>query len=204
MAADVRPTQKEKTLLANCLKIISVWEGNTLYAHGDGAVGLIGFQFSWRKQLMTMMGLPTDTGDDAFNEAVKSDTKLAMKHQMELGVEVLQEIYDFSCTPRGLKTFTAVLNVLDIGVNNGRQNSFLTKAEHELGWAGKAPVNDERAFARKVADVRIQAIQHMFKQYPGLSVRYNWYMHRCDKWDILEEWPTIEIAPKNVKVTMIQ
>ena len=29
----------DKNLLENCLKIISVWEGNTLYAHGNGLSG---------------------------------------------------------------------------------------------------------------------------------------------------------------------
>ena len=194
----------DKNLLENCLKIISVWEGNTLYAHGNGAVGLIGFQFSWREQLNAMMGLPAQASDEMFNAAVDRHKGKALEYQTELGVKVLREIYDFSCTPRGLTEFMSVLNVLDIGVNNGRQNSFLTTAEHDLGWPGKAMVTDEQAFSVKVAEVRITAISHLFEKYPGLAVRYRWYQHRCKKWDIQAEWPYVNIEPKQKTVLMIR
>ena len=42
----------------------------------------------------------------------------------------------------------------------------------------------------------------MFKKWPGLEVRYDWYKARADKWDILSEWPNIRIEPKKVTVRM--
>ena len=190
--------------LTNCLQIISAWEGGTLYAHGNGAVGLLGFQFGRRTKLLEMMGLPADTTDADFDVHVGRDKVMAKTQQTKLGIEVLREIYDYSCKPRGLKSFTSVVQVLDIGINNGRQNSMLTRAEHELGWMGKAKVKDEQRFARQVAKVRIKEIGHLFQQYPGLKVRYDWYKERADKWDIPKEWPDIRIEPKGRTITMIQ
>ena len=140
------------TLLRNCLSIIAVWEGNTLYAHGDGAVGIIGFQFGWRERLHQLMGLPAKASDDDFNGAVDLDKNKARQQQMQLGIEVLNDIYAFSCQPRGLQDFQSVLTVLDIAINNGKFNNFL---------GPKITVGDEQIWTTQVCQHRISAIHHL-------------------------------------------
>lgn len=182
-----------KTLLENCLKIIAIWEGNTLYAHGNGAVGIIGFQFGLREDLCRLMGIPSDSNDDQFNAKVREDEGKARQCQMQLGVQHLNGIYEFSCKPRQLSSFTANLIVLDIGINNGEYNNFL---------GPKLIVNNEQNWAVEVCETRINAIKHMFDRWPGLKVRYDWYLHRAQNWDIEVHWPEVRIAPKNKTVKM--
>ena len=169
--------------------VISIWEHGGLYTcHGNGAYGLIGFQFDNVTQLLRhyiQLGGSLQNAPAWYANELKqkgkginaeldqlAHTALMQKAQrdcaeayMKDAINIQKKYYDF-------KMPLSQLILCDMGVNNGKWNHYV----EDVDVSGK----NEYQVIMAAQSVRIDAVKRAGEwHYKGLQKRYKFYHELC-------------------------
>ena len=185
---------KIQTIATN---VISIWEHGGLYTcHGNGAYGLIGFQWDNVTALLKhylRLGGTLKNPDPAWyaNELIAraksghtheqkiipeldqlANTALMQRAQRECAEAYMRDSIKIQKRHFDFKMPLSQLILCDMGVNNGQWNKYVEdvdvsgKSEFDVIWAAQ--------------EVRIDAVKRAGEwHYKGLQHRYLWYQHLC-------------------------
>lgn len=182
-------------------EVIVTWEGRVHGWHGtvdpDGGngYGVLGFRYGWFKKVVDAYNQAAGASlayDDGAGLAAAAETSQMIHAQNMVANQYLKQAFDLSIRPRNIQSLVGQLVVCDIDINNGLGNDILKNADIMTGFAQGAGgyhkphlelENHQEAGWLKVAcHQRIREISHLFKRYPGLKVRYEWYRMLVDQY----------------------
>ena len=202
--------------------IISQWEHGGLYTcHGNGALGLIGFQGDNVTSLLnryvklggTLKNKPAWYSNELLKRAQnKAHTakiipeldKLAQDPKMQQAQKAESYDYMTRAIKQQLKLFPfktplAQLILCDMGVNNGLWNRYVKDSllAH--------PKVSEKNLILYAQTVRIHAMKEhgIWDKYTGIRKRYTWYLSLCKKngkMDMKPFMPTLKANGRNVNI----
>lgn len=194
-------------VITAAISIIGAWEGNTYNWHGGGTdtYGILGFRGDWLDKVVRKAGLTVRPEDADYRQTLSeaADKPEMQEAQRAIAAAYLQRAWAISCKPRNLNTPLGQLMVMDAAVNHGLYHEILQETEARLGLTHKRRVDDEEIFIRTFAQARIDLRRHLYAQYPGLRVRYDWWQLLTQKsFDLAWNLPNFYIAPKGLTIKL--
>ena len=191
--------------------VISIWEhGGQYTCHGNGAYGLIGFQWGNVTQLLKdyqaaggKLQQPVDWYADALVKQGQIDELNQLAHTplmqhiqhvaahkyMERAIKLQQKYYNFQLP-------LSQLILCDMGVNNGIWNKYVQDVKEH---------NSEFDVIWGAQQVRIGAMKShgIWDKYAGIRRRYNYYLGLCKSNHHLtmkKFHPVLEVNGYNVNI----
>ena len=200
--------------------VISIWEHGGLYTcHGNGAYGLIGFQWdnvtrllehyvhghgkldhdpSWYAGELLRRAKTGHTHDERIIPELDKVARdpLMQKTQRYEAYQYMRDSINIQKRHFDFKMPLSQLILCDMGVNNGQWNKYVEdvdvsgKSEYDVIWAAQ--------------EVRIDAVKRAGEwHYKGLQHRYLWYQHLCKSNHHLtmkKFMPVLEVNGVKVKI----
>lgn len=199
-------------------EVIVTWEGRvhgwhgTIDPDGGNGYGILGFRYGWFKRVVDRYNALTGKSvgyGDSDSLTVLAETGAMIQAQNDVADRYLQQAFDLSIGPRNISSIVGQLVVCDIDVNNGLGNKFLATADVKSGLAHDGSEyhkphleledHQEADWLLLACSVRKARISHLFRKYPGLKVRYDWYEDLVEEYadDLnLGDLKELHIAPK--------